>query len=98
MIDREEDDRFETVWGRITVHAGERFATKTGLPFVYKVRGDVVIPDRTDYPLHVSNFRSAFALLPLSGPGAISALVRGPAYMWAILADSRIQPLKGIRP
>jgi hypothetical protein len=92
MINGEDDDRLETAWRRITVHAGERFATKTGLPCAYEVRGDTVIPDRTGYPLHASNFRTAFALLPLRGPGEINALVRGPAYVWAILTDPRIQP------
>lgn len=92
MTSRWDGDGFDAVWRRIKDHAGERFATKTGLPFTYEIHGDAVIPDRTHYPLHASSFRTAFALLPLSGPGEINSLVRGPAYVWAILADRRIQP------
>jgi hypothetical protein len=83
-------DRFDVAWQRIGAHAGQEFHTKTGLPFIYQVSGTSVVPDRTGYPLHVSNFRIAFDLLPLSGPGQINTLVRGPAYVYAILADRRI--------
>ena len=81
---------FDAVWQRIEAYAGKEFRTKTGLPFTYEVVGTSVVPDRTGYPLHVSNFRTAFNLLPLSGPGQINTLVRGPAYVYAILADRRI--------
>jgi hypothetical protein len=77
---------------RIEAHAGKEFRTKTGLPFSYRVIGANVIPDRTGYPLHANNFRTAFDLLPLSGPGQINAVVRGPAYVYAILTDRRIVP------
>lgn len=87
-------DDFEAAWSRIVSHEGEQFHTKTGLPFTYQVTGTIVIPDRTGYPLHVSNFRTAFAQLPLSGPGEINGTVRGPAYVYAILTDGRIVPLR----
>ena len=83
-------DSFDAVWQRIEAHAGKEFRTKTGLPFTYEVVGTSVVPDRTGYPLHANNFRAAFDLLPLSGPGQINTLVRGPAYVFAILADRRI--------
>lgn len=83
-------EKFEAVWERIVAHAGSEFRTKTGLPFTYAVIGTNVVPDRTGYPLHVSNFRTAFGLLPLKGPGQINNLVRGPAYVYAILTDRRI--------
>jgi hypothetical protein len=59
MTNGGDGDSFDAAWRRITVHAGERFATKTGLPFTYEVHGDTLIPDRTHYPLHASNFRTA---------------------------------------
>ena len=62
-------DSFEAVWQRIVANAGNEFRIITGLPFTYVVDGSSVVPDRTGYPLHVSNFRTAFDLLPLSGPG-----------------------------
>ena len=49
-----------------------------------------MVPDRTGYPLHVSQFRLAHDRMPLSGPGEINRLVRGPAYVFAILTDARI--------
>jgi hypothetical protein len=81
---------FDTVWQRIVAHAGTQFFTKTGLPFTYSITGTNVVPDRTGYPLHVSQFRVAYDQLPLRGPGDINTLVRGPAYVYAILADPRI--------
>jgi len=83
-------DSFDAVWQRIEANAGKEFRTKTGLPFTYEVVGTSVVPDRTGYPLHVSNFLTAFDLLPPSGPGQINTLVRGPAYVYAILTDRRI--------
>jgi hypothetical protein len=80
---------FEAVWTRIQACAGQEFRTKRGLPFVYRVVGSSVIPDRTDYPIHVSQFQKAYDLMPLSGPGEINSLVRGPAYVYAILTDWR---------
>lgn len=82
---------FETIWNKILAHAGEKFYTKTGLPFVYSVVGDCVIPDRTNYPLDISNFKKAAALPRLEGPGQISNLVRGPSYVFSILTDERIR-------
>jgi hypothetical protein len=84
---------FDAVWRRIEEHAGKEFRTKTGLPSIYEVAGTSVVPDRTGYPLHVSNFRAAFDLLPLTSPGQINTLVRGPAYVYAILSDRRNSPI-----
>lgn len=82
---------FERVWDLITSHAGEEFRTKTGLPFTYRVVGTSVVPSRTGYALHINQFRTAFNLSPLSGPGDINSAVRGPTYIYAILADQRIK-------
>ena len=81
---------FEEAWGRIQQSAGQAFRTKTGLPFTYTADATNVVPDRTGYPLHVSQFRLAYDEMPLTGPGQINRLVRGPAYVFAILTDSRI--------
>jgi hypothetical protein len=81
---------FATVWRRIESNAGQQFQTKTGVVFSYHVEGSTVIPDHTGYPLHASQFRLAFDRMPLSGPGEINRLVRGPAYVYAILVDPRI--------
>lgn len=83
-------DKFDAAWHQIEAHAGKEFRTKTGLPFTYTVTSASVVLDRTGYPLHISNFRTAFGMLPLSGPGEINRLVRGPAYVYAILTNRRI--------
>lgn len=83
--------QFDAVWKRILACEGDAFETKTGKPFTYAIVGEDVIPDRTDYPLNRSQFETAFDLLPLAGPGEISNLVRGSAYIWAILHDRRIR-------
>lgn len=80
---------FEDVWSRIQACAGQQFHTKTGLPFVYRVDGQSVIPDRTGYPIDVSQFQIARDMMPFEGPGEISTAVRGPAYVYAILTDPR---------
>jgi TIR domain len=87
---RTESADFDMTWQRIVSLAGETFHTKTGLAFTYSIHGTSLLPDRTDYPLHVSQFRLAFERLPLAGPGDISNVVRGPSYIYAILTDPRI--------
>lgn len=82
---------FEAAWQRIVAAAGTQFRTKQGLLFTYAISGTTVIPDRTGYPLHLSHFRIAFERMPLNGPGEINVLVRGPAYIYAIMTDSRIK-------
>lgn len=82
---------FREIWLRILKNEGEEFKTKRGLPFIYKINGNQVIPNRTDYPLHKSEFKKAYDLMPTSGPAELSDIIRGPSYVWAILNDSRIR-------
>ena len=79
------------VWRRIVALEGERFETKTGLEFVFTVRGETLTPSRTRCVLSLREFEQALALVPLSGPGEINRLVRGPAYVWAVLHDRRVR-------
>jgi hypothetical protein len=81
---------FEKVWNSIVVCEGQLFQTVRGLPFTYKIRGNALVPSRTEYQISKSDFEKAFELVPFPGPGKISNLVRGPAYVWAILHDRRI--------
>jgi hypothetical protein len=83
--------KFEDVWARVVAHAGDTFETKRGLPFTYQREGDALRTDRTDYSLGRGEVEKAFAHGPCDGPGDISKLVRGPAYIWAILHDPRIR-------
>ena len=81
---------FNEIWSRILKNEGEEFNTKRGLPFTYEIDGNHVIPNRTEYPLLKSEFKKAYNLMPTSGPGELSEIIRGPSYIWAILNDSRI--------
>jgi hypothetical protein len=66
--------------------------------FTYSVVGDVLRTDRAKQNLSRSNFEKVLPLLPLPGPGQISNEVRGPAYVWAILHDKRIDKETGNEP
>ena len=81
---------FDEIWNRIARHAGESFHTKTGLPFMYEIRGNVLYPSRTKYRISRTDFEEAFQWVPIQGPGDINKIVRGPAYIWSILHDPRI--------
>jgi hypothetical protein len=82
----------DIVWPRIATHAGEKFSLKTGRSLTYTVSGGHVHPDRAKHQqIPKSHFQSAPELVPLSGPGEISQLVRGSSYVYAILMDPRIR-------
>ena len=82
---------FEHIWAKIKANEGEQFYTKTKLPFTYQIVNDCVVPDRTNYPLAKTEFVKASKVENLTGPGQINNLVRGPAYVYAILTDPRIR-------
>jgi len=63
------------VWERIRAHQNEHFETVRGLPFTYAVTGNELITDRSDFPLHASQFEKTLELLPLDRPGKINDLV-----------------------
>ncbi len=81
----------EKVWGRIKALEGEEFHTKTGKLFTFEISGNVFQPSRTQYKISKSDFGKALGLVPFDGPGTINKLVRGPAYIWAVLHDLRIR-------
>lgn len=78
------------IWRRVRRHSGESFHTKTGLEFTYEVDGEGILPSRTDYRLSRSDLEEVHRRAPLDGPGEVSDIVRGSAYLWAIIHDERI--------
>jgi hypothetical protein len=82
---------FAVVWDRIRANARQSFHTKTGLDFSFVVQGDGLFPSRTKYRVSKEDFRTAYAHAPYDGPGRLNDVVRGPAYVWAILHDRRIR-------
>jgi len=81
---------FSQVWSLVTKNAGQKFITKNRLPFTYQIEDNGFFPSRTAYRISRSDFERAYKLVPLAGPGQINQLVRGPAYVWAVLHDQRI--------
>lgn len=81
----------EQVWSRIKSHEGSTFTTRTDLEFTYSVDGDYLTPSRAKQRIPKLNFETALELAPLHGPGEISDVVRGSAYVWAVLHDPRIR-------
>jgi hypothetical protein len=84
---------FDGIWQRIVANAGQSFATVRGVTFQYVINGNAVIPQHTGYPLHRSQFKIAADMWPVTGPGELSQIVRGSAYVYAILHDSRVGPV-----
>ena len=81
----------DVVWRRIKAMEGKNFETKTGKPFTFEISGNVFHPSRTTYNISKVDFQKALDRVPIDGPGAINNLVRGPAYIWAVLHDHRIR-------
>jgi len=66
------------------------FHTITGKELTYEVDDDGFYPSRTNYRISKNDFIRACKLVPIDGPGKINKIVRGPAYIWAVLHDKRI--------
>jgi len=81
---------FIDIWQRIIINEGSTFKTKTEKEFTYKILGNGLITTRTEYKLSKGDFEKAYNMMPIDGPGVISNLVRGSAYIWSILNDNRI--------
>lgn len=82
---------FDEIWRRIIVYQGEEFYTRTGLPFTYEISGTDFRSSRTNWPIRRRDFEIAYAHVPIDGPGQINQMVQGPAYVWAVLHDTRIR-------
>src|SRR6476620_7767878 len=66
---------FDDVWTRIERHAGQTFATATGLPFTYRVPGDYLKVSRDGREINRSlsrtNFQKASVSMPVAKPSDI---------------------------
>jgi len=81
---------FEEVWEKIIKNQNEVFYTKTGLELKYRIDGDTLYHNRTAPEIHKSDFKRAYEKFPIKNPSDIKDLVRGSAYIYAILNDKRI--------
>ena len=81
-------------WEKLKEHEGEVFHTVTGLEFTYRFVGENSIKtSRAEQLLSKNNFNKAMEHLPLDGPGEISKIVRGSAYVFSLLTDARMQEM-----
>lgn len=84
------------LWNRIISLEGQTFQTKTGLPFTFRMGPGHIVPIRDgrqlDRKISQGDFVKALELMPLHGPGEISDVVQGAAYVYAILTDRRVSP------
>lgn len=81
---------FEDIWNRIIKHQGETFYTIRKLGLKYEVRDDKIYHNRTKPPILKSDFKRIYEKFPIEKPSEIQGLVRGSAYVYAILSDERI--------
>jgi len=81
----------DDVWRRLKALEGREFETKTGKPVTFELDGNVFRPSRTKYNVAKADFRKALELAPSDGPGVVNSVVRGPAYVWAVLHDKRVR-------
>jgi len=64
---------FENVWRRIRAHEGETFYTIQQREFTYSIKKDQLFPSRTVYCIAKSNFKIAYRMVPIDGPGIIAS-------------------------
>lgn len=83
---------FDDCWDRIIDNAGNQFHTIRGLRFRYRIVGNYLLQNRTDYKISKKDFEKVFKMNRLRGPGVISKEIRGSTYVWAIMHDERIRP------
>lgn len=88
---------FNKVWDRIVAHEGQTFNTITGLPFPYRISGNLVFIIRNNKEIAVGLHKNSFAKayeVRADKPGELAnklPSIYGPSYIWAILQDSRIK-------
>jgi hypothetical protein len=83
---------FETVWKRVTRHAGEQFRTQTGQVFRYEiVEDDKIRVAGTDRLVSRGELEQYHRQTRDLASGEIALLSGGPSFVWAILIDPRIK-------
>jgi len=79
----------EEIWNRIVLHEGNEFTQKRGKVFIYKMNGNVIVPNTTNISISKGEVEKAWNRMPVNGPGEINDLM-APSYLYAILNDQRI--------
>lgn len=80
-----EKSSYEEIWRLIKLNEGERFHTKTGIPFTYHTKANSILIDGTNWPLGPKMLRHAYDLWPVDGPGGFDNIIQRSSYVWGIL-------------
>jgi hypothetical protein len=80
----------DTIWERITVHAGATFRTISGKPFTYGGGASSIQLGHTNQWLSRNRFEKALKRVPMENTRVVQDL-RGPSFLYAILMDPRIR-------
>lgn len=79
-------------WMKLQQNEGVEFITVSALSFKYQfVSENTIRVSRANQLISKVNFEKAIERMPIEGPGEISKLVRGSAYVYALLMDVRLQ-------
>jgi hypothetical protein len=78
------------IWQAICSHEGETFRQIMGGEFKYEIRGNYLIPDRTNVQISKKSIEESLQYYPFPNTSVIQHL-RAPSYLYAILMDDRIQ-------
>jgi len=62
----------DELWTRLKKYEGDKFATKKGKPFTYKISGGAFHSTRTGYNISKGEFQKTLELFPFDGPGVIN--------------------------
>ena len=81
----------DTIWNKITALEGETFRQKQGQQFTFEVKGEVIVPNTTNWNIPKSSFEKALEYVPLKNVAIIQRVCQGPSYVYAILMDQRIR-------
>jgi Tfp pilus assembly pilus retraction ATPase PilT len=86
----------ETVWDNIIKNEGAKFHTKSGIEFVYKIKGEsnsiqpIPITNSNIFPITKKMLEDAMKFMPLKNTVPLQSKFVAPAYVYAILTDKRI--------
>ena len=85
-------EEFEEIWKRIIQYQGEYFTTVTGIAFLYKVSGSLLLPLHITSAVPKESFIKAYQLGSIRSVAHLRENnIAMPSYVYAIMTDERIR-------
>ena len=78
----------DLIWRNLKLHEGERFLTKKGCPFSYRIRNDYIVLLNT--PRTIPKWQVEEALGIQADTVTAYGKYQGPSYLFSLLHDPRI--------